>query len=388
MSLVFALGFISQGYAIDNEQRIMNSYVQTDKAFDLECYYHSPIKNLLVLPTAKSIYRDQKIVRSFNLTLDEKSIDMTVSLLQKSNDDKGIVGKYKASIGDNQYSGSVESNFEKGFYLKNSGTDFDNKFEVEKLYCLFNVARTAPFEFNNSHTDIHINVHPHQIYDNFNETTENVQRMLNENFGKNIMLIEERNNAKGQIVDLSSFLETGIVPDLPKNTFATPIDIPLTTELLISPAGHNRYSFAKKDGEVNITFTGGFHNYCVWNNTRNILRGLFRSESNAKLVINYKLDSLIVQKDGIMSMFSFKRRHVRNTKLLSNIMAADPAYMKNYFKNYFIYFTNGFLNYESWGNFRSTFKTLKVDYKSPLFNDVAIIKGSGTRDLEIDFNYL
>ncbi len=388
LSLVFTFSFISQGFAVDNEQRIMNAYEKSDKAYDLECYYFSPVKNLLILPKTTTTYIDKKITRDFDLKLNGQVTDMRVSFIQKENEDKKSVGKYKVSLGDKNFSGNVSDNFYKGFYLQNSGSDFDNKFEVNKLYCTFNIARTTPFKLESSLSDLHINVHPHLSYDYFNETTENVQRILDKNIGKNIVLIEEQDDVKGQLVDLTNFLETGIVPDLPKNPYETPLDIPLTTQLVVSPAGHNRYEFKKMDGEINLTFTGGFHNYCVWNNTRNILRSLFRSESRTKLNINYKLDSMIVQRSGIIGGLSFNWAQVRRTRLLSNLVEKNPSHMKSYFRNYFRFFSGSFLTGSTFGSFTSTFKTLKINYKSPLYEDSVIIEGNGVRNLEVDFNYL
>ena len=388
LSLVFVLGFVSQVLAVDNERRILGAYNKTDKAYDLECYFVSPNKNLLILPVTTSTFINNTITRDFVVKLNSVDTDMRVSFLQKTSGDRKSVGRYNVSLGIENYSGNIENNFSKGMYLENSGSDFDNTYEVNKLYCTFSVARTTPYQLDNSINDLHINVHPHQSYDSFNETTENVQRILDENVGSNIVLIEEKNNNKGQLVDLTRFLETGIVPDLPKSPFSTPIDVPLTTELIISPAGHNRYELTKKNGEINITYTGGFHNYCVWNNARNIIRSLLRSESNTKLSINYKLDSMIVQKSGIIGGLSFKRSQIKNTKLLSNLIKNDPSYMKNYFNNYFQYFTGSFLTGASWGSFTSTFKTMKMNLKSPLGEDSVVINGQGLRDLEIDFNYL
>jgi hypothetical protein len=383
-------------FAIETE-KLQSLYEKTDKSFDLECFYFAPLKNLLITPVNKTTYINKTVVRDFNLKNEGSTTELRVKIFQASQSELNTgkypaLAKYEVELNDKVYKGSITDNYFKGFYLNSSFDEQDSSYEVNSLYCRLGLARTLPYEVSPSTSDIHINVHPHSNYDRFNETTKKAQEIIDSNKRKNVILIEEQDDVKGAHVNLNTFLETGVVPELPINIYKSSLKVGPEDELVVSPAGHNRYEFSKKSGELNVLYTGGFHNYCVWNNARNLLTSFFRSESESKVVINYKLDAMIVQRLGVIDQLSFslmmRRTLNKKTRLLANLVNSHPKVMTKYFRNYFNFFSGPFLKKNKMGGFMSSFKTLKIKYNSPLYKNEKIIEGQGTRDLEIEFNYL
>lgn len=373
--------------------RLLELYKSTDKSFDLECFYYSPIKDLMITPINQTTMVGKTVVRDFSVRNIDERVDMRVKILQAdeseiNNPRSSVIGSYEVELNNRVYRGNITDNYFKAFYVESSFDELDNEYEIRSLYCRLGLARTQPYELKDTFDNLHVNVHPHTNYDFKRETVDKVQAILDSKERKNVILIEEQDDVKGQHVNLHNFLETGIIPELPISIYKTPLTLSDEDDLVISPAGHNRYEFSKKDGTLDIMYTGGFHNYCVWNNTRNLIRSFFRSESTATLNINYKLDSLIVQRLGVISSLNFGYFMIRKTRLMSNLLANKPKFMKKYFRNYFKFFSGPFINKSTFGTFTSTFKTLTIKYDSPLFKEEKVIQGNGSRDLKINLNYL
>ncbi len=389
MKILVLIFLAFNALATDYDQRLDALFKSTDKSFDLECYYYSAKKNLLIEEVNQTVYLNKSLIRDFRITKDNQLFDMRLKVSEHKNEnkDKGPIGNYEVTLAGKKFKGTIPKSFYKGFYLINSFSDFDNDFEVNKIYCRVNIAKALPYVFTRTTDRLHINVHPHPTYDWAKETTENVQKIIDSKASKNIILIEEPVDEKGHLVNLKEFLQTGIVPDLPVSKYKSALDIPNDAKLIVSPAGHNRYKFDKKGGELNVLYTGGFHNYCVWNNTRSIISSLFRSNSETTLNLTYKMDSLIVQRVGVIGSLSFNYLMLRKTRLLSKLNVNKPKYMAKYYKKYFKFFSGPFVFGSTYGSFTYAFKTLTINYDNPLYKDSVTYKGAGDRDLTINLKY-
>lgn len=381
---IFFSLFVSVAFSQTQEQRIAQAYYLTDSNFDIDCYAFKPSKNIQVYAKNKTRFTLNKLERDFSVHNNGSSTDILVSLSQHIEQEAQYTIKLENG---EEYSGEIESNFKKGFYLNPSQTTTVKTFELDKLYCKINFAESKKIEITDSKNKYHINVHPHSNYDIYSETIASTQKVYEDKSFQSILLLEEKINGKGNLVDLSIFLDTGIIPNLPLNNFSTDIKVPSDSLITVSAAGHNRYNFINNNELVEITYTGGNHNYCIWNNTRNLITSLFRSESTVQLVINYYTDSIVAQRSGIIKGLSFKRKAMKKTRLLRNIFNNDLKTAVKYINNYSNYFENSFIKSSG---FNAHYKTLTINTSSikPAISRSIVLKGSGSRDLVINLNYL
>lgn len=367
------------------KDRILNTYQATDKLYDIDCYIFKPTRNIQITATNKTLYSKNKLERDFTAKNKGQALPFNVSI--QPHDEKEA--EYFVDFGEMGFQrGVIDSNFKKGFYLDPNLTNSSLKlFELNKLYCKINFAESSKMNINNSTGKYHINVHPHSNYDLYDETIISTQNMHDNLDYKSTLLLEEEIDGKGNLVDLSAFLSTGIIPKLPLLVYTTKINIPKTTNLIVSAAGHNRYEFNSSLETVEINYTGGNHNYCIWNNTRKLLTGLLRSESNTQLVINYHTNAIVAQKSGIISGLSFKRSAMKGTRLLRKIFDNDLKTANNYINNYFNYFTTSFITRNGFDGHYKTM-TIQTLSKLPFVNKKLVLKGRGERHLKIFLNYL
>ena len=381
----FILSNIAQAQRTSQNDRIIDTYLLTDKFYDIDCYIFKASKNVQITAKNKTRFLKQKLERDFSVKYKSHILNFNVSLFPHSNEEAAYKVRFE---GGDSFGGIIDTNFKKGFYLEPASNNANiNRYELNKLYCKINFAESNKTIINNSSIKLHINVHPHSNYDLFSETIKLTQNMHNNLKYKSMLLLEEEIDGKGNLVDLSDFLKTGLVPKLPLLSYQTEIKIPMTTELIVSAAGHNRYLFNSDLDTIEINYTGGNHNYCIWNNTRKLLTALIRSDSKSSLVINFHTKAIVAQRSGIIDGLSFKRKAMKDTRLLRTIFDNDTKTAAKYITNYFYYFSTSFINRNG---FDAHYRTLTISTfsKMPLVEKTITLKGNGERDLNIILNYL
>lgn len=257
---------------------------------------------------------------------------------------------------------------------------FSNEFETSKIYCSVNFAYAAPHIINDG--DYHINIHPHRNYDWQSLLKVPVEDYLNNANYKSFILLEA-GNYRGNLVNITDFL-TGVNYKLPQNDFGgTELEnVPLEVPFIVSPAGRNHYTM-KARSQLNVTFTGGNHNYCIWNNTRFVMESLMRSKSEAKLNLYYDTKAIVAQIKGMERVgINFPKNDIKQSNLLINLLQNENT-RGSYHRNYHYYFKTFFFK-----EFLGMFKTVKLTYQAHGFEREDIIQGTGSRDLEINFIYL
>ncbi len=371
-------------FAQDINSRISNTFSESFQNKDLKCYYYQPKVNALVSPKHETSFSDGQISRDFSLEYMEDEIDFTFKLYKENS-----VSKYEISFNNAlTYQGELTSkNFyrlmefgDAGFFVsglsyKNGDQSLYTKYNLNKIKCNLELAKSKPIVLEGNQ---HVNVHPHTRYDYFSLLSLPVSRYFQTM--KSYVLIDAANR-QGAFIDYGAFLSSGSYTT-PFSVFETKMEIPQNIPMLISPAGYNDYEFSNNP-EVNITLTGGNHNYCIWNNTRNILWGLFYSKESPVLNITYDTKATVVQRRGIIPGISFKKKHVKGSNVLADIFKRNPYLKSSYHKAYNYYFQKDFLL-----RFTGVFKTLTYSYNADGLQVNEVIHGSGTRDLVINLNYL
>tara|TARA_B100001971_G_C18268036_1_gene596465 strand:+ start:39236 stop:40354 length:1119 start_codon:yes stop_codon:yes gene_type:complete len=365
--LLFASLF---SFAEDMPQWLADIYDHNNKYFELECTYFNPADHKTITPITETTKTSLGYSRKFKIQTPNTSAELTFFLSRI--DKKNMAEIY---INDSlYYTKRIKRTRDREFYLP---WDKDGlKIETQDIFCEVNFAENVPSVING---DTHLNIHPHVNYDPKKLTAPGAELLFKELPSK-IML--EDGNMKGNNADLDDFLTDGSLW-LYQGHWVMTDEYRNYVEYVVSPAGHNRFVW-ETTKPVEIHYTGGNHNYCIWNNARNLLRAYLKSYSDAPVIINYHMDAIVAQWGGIISGLSFSKSAYNKSPLIKNLLGEENEDALDYVKAYHNYFAYQYIDQE----FLGYVKTLKV---KTIFKDQVLertVKGTGTLDREIIFNYL
>jgi len=353
-------------------ERAASAYLETDKNFDIDCYYNRNKLPKYITPVSTTRKSSDSISREFFIETPERNISMHFSLLRLEKSFQYNVlldGKHvsRGQLGKREF-----------YIAPVKDTAFANEFETSKIYCEVNFAYAYPFTLTDG--NYHFSVHPHKTYDWQSRLKTPIETYLNNPEYKSIILLET-GNYRGNLVNIHSFLD-GIDYKLPRTSVDSELEnVPVDVPLIVSPAGNNRFDF-KAEKELNVTFSGGNHNYCIWNATRHVIEGLMFSKSEAKVHFNYDTSAIVAQIRGVEGLrLNFPRRDVNKSNLLKDLLKNGDQ--KTYHQAYLNYFSNYLAN-----RFSGMYKTYTIHYKAEGYNTTVIKNGTGSRHLEITLNYL
>lgn len=374
ISLLFSLVLLSPSttYAQSFFERAQKVYLETDKTFDIDCYYSYNKSFKLITPTGETQKGANTISREFLVETDTKSFPMKFVLERSA---KSI--DYTVTLDNTHLSKGKVAKRE--FYIAPiSDQKFAQEFETNRIYCDVNFAYAAPYELVDG--NYHFNVHPHKIYDWQSKLKTPIEKYLNDSTYNSIILLET-GNYRGNLVNINQFLD-GFDYKLPETKYESDlVDVPLYTPMIVSPAGNNRFIISAKN-ELNITFTGGNHNYCIWNGARHVIQDLFQSHNNPKVNFIYDMNAIVAQSKGIEGLrLNFSRGDVNRSNLLKDLLSEESV-QRNYHFAYLGYFKNYMAR-----QYSGMYRTYKVKYDAPGFFAEETMQGNGTRDIEVTFTY-
>ena len=174
-----------------------------------------------------------------------------------------------------------------------------SEYKLDDMKCKVLIKEDKPLVLNTQ--KVHINVHPHQGYDPKGYTTEKVNEYFADESIESVVLLDKMRNKLNVptfIRDTAKFMNRGY--------FSTPVvniteDIPM----IISPSGHNMFDI--KNNDLDVIYTGGNLNYCVYNNTTNLVESFLQTSEGGQLNINYDLDAMVAQKTTRFSSGFFSK---------------------------------------------------------------------------------
>lgn len=371
--IIFLVLFPQVLLAISFSDKAAMAYLETDRNFDIDCYYSRNKSAKLITPVSETRKASDSISRDFLIEIPGKEIPMTFSLNRKK-------GKFEYQVIFDQIHVSQGNFKRREFYIAPvKDKVFSEELETSKIYCHVNFAYAYPHKLVDG--NYHFNVHPHLKYDWQRKLKAPVEKYLNDSSFQSVIFLEA-GNYRGNLVNIHNFLD-GIDYKLPPVPVDSDLgDIPENVPLIVSPAGNNRFD-VQAEKEINITFSGGNHNYCIWNVTRHVLENLMNSKSRARVNFAYDTSSIVAQIRGVEGMgINFNRTAVNRSNLLQDLLR-DREVQKKYHSAWLNYF-RGYLAEEYSGMYR----TYKINYKAEGFETSVILKGNGERDLEVNFSYL
>lgn len=374
LSLFLALTALPlTSFGQDFPSRVKAAFNQNDKNYELDCFYIRSADFKLISPTSKTIKSANHLSRDFLIETSSTKMPMTFTVTRSSEG-------FDYSVVINKVHEAKNKLKLRQFYIAPiTDQNFAKQFETSKINCHVNFADAEPVVLTDG--DYHFNVHPHTIYDWQTKLKAPTEAYLN-NPQFESMIFLESNNERGNAVDLNGFF-IGQEARLNPSSLKTDLqNVPAETPLIVSPSGNNRFTMAA-DTLVNITFSGGNHNYCIWNSTRQVLMGLMKSKSDARVNFYYDTKAIVAQQRGMEGLnINFSRKAVNKSNLLADLLA-DKTVQAGYHFSYLIFFRNYFAQ-----EYAGMYRTFKVIYEAPGYSEAFIMNGQGTKDLEVSFNYL
>jgi len=357
------------------DERVSAAYRRADNNFDLDCYYRNNKVYGLVTPVSTTTKGSNFLKRDFIISNGQSEVPMTFHVMNVGNKKKF---QYNLYIEHKVVSSGVTD--DKDFYIGPvNDNNVTNEFQTSKLFCNLNLAEDAPHTL--AEGNVHINVHPHLRYDPRSLLRPAAESKFTDESIPHILLLESANERDDK-VNINDFFQGKSINLKPINYPLSVKAVPSYVNLIVAPAGHNRYVLEAQN-ELNVTFTGGNHNFCMFNNTRHILDSLMMSTSNAKIVINFPVDKIIAQQLGVKGQgIDFPKSMTKVSYHLKELFKNEAVALK-YHQNYFNHFRGEFLD-----GYLGQFKSVRLIYSSKLFSQDVVVYGNGTRELDIEMNYI
>lgn len=354
-----------------NNNRFERVLTANDNRYQLHCELYDRSNFIrTVTPIGQTQFKKGSyLYRQFNLQTSDGNKEFSLQVYASGN-----TPRYQAKIEGATLQGEVEEGV----------TNHHKKRMTFRHNLLGKVTCYTEFAYEPNHVlgegNHHINVHPHSYYDFRNVTSGQTNRYYADSSLKSLMLLEDYSWKEGR-VNLVNFLRTGITGLSHRDPGTIVGNVPANADVKVSAAGHNRYTLAAKE-KLKITYTGGNHNYCIWNNTRRVFNAIMESEDNPVVEIIYKQDAIVVQRAGIIGGLSFSRwGDIRKTNRLGDLMQ-KPDVAKGYHQAYFNFFAHS-----QFGYYSHRFKSLTLTYDSQFYKNRIVIQGSGERHIQIHLKY-
>lgn len=351
-------------------QWLSEIYDKNNNYFELECTYFNPANHKVIFPTSETLSITDGHSRSFLVETPSEQAQLRFDLIRK--DRKNYAKIYI----DNKlyFEKRIKRVRDREFYLPwNKGV---KDLETQDIFCEVNFAENKPTKIIG---DTHLNIHPHTNYDPDKLTAAGAQKLF-ESLPSKIML--EDGNLKGNNVNLNDFMENAQF-QLYQGYWVMTDEYRNYVEYVVSPAGHNRFVW-ETNFPVQIHYTGGNHNYCIWNNARNLLRAYLKSYSSQAVTINYHMDSTVAQWGGIISGLSFSKSAYNKSPLINNLLGEDNEEALDYVKAYHKYFAHQYIDQEFLGYVNEL--SIKTIFKDQVLERK--VKGTGSLNKEIVFQYI
>lgn len=368
--LFMTIGLIPSIAFASFKERAAEAYLKTDRNFDIDCYYSYNKSFKLITPVSETQKDSQSISRDFVIETPQSTVPLHFALNRVENS-----FNYSVLI-DNKHLSSGKLGKREFYIAPIKDIKFAGEFETSKIFCKVNFAYAYPFTLEDG--NYHFSVHPHKTYDWQSLLKDKIEVYLNDPDFNSIILLET-GNYRGNLVNIHHFLD-GVDYKLPFTDVDSDLEaVPENVPLIVSPAGNSRYDFQVKK-ELNITFTGGNHNYCIWNATRHVIHSLMESKSEAKINFLYDTNAIVAQVRGIDGGLNFPRRNVNRSNLLKDLLSSSES--RDYHMSYLRYFS-GFLARQ----FAGMYKTYTIHYHAEGFQTTVTLQGTGLRDLEVSLTY-
>lgn len=253
-----------------------------------------------------------------------------------------------------------------------------NSLGLRNLSCRVNAHRDLPTVLTQK--KVHINMHPHSVYDPNGVTLSTAQRYLDDPSFQQIVYIE--NNDYTYSAKLDAFIKETSKGSAIANVSLPLVDIPETAEIISASAGHALYKIEVNN--LDVYYTGGNSNYCILNNVKRLIDRFIQHNDSGNLSINFDLDGIVGQDYTWLKGTAFKGPY-KQGYFLRDYFNSNPGFENTYHSAYKAEFTTNHFNmYHK----NPLFRTIDFVYNDGKSSSTTRINGTGSGHFTIKMNYI
>lgn len=368
---LWSISVLAQSELNSFQERARLAYLQADKNYSLDCNYGTNASFQIINPVSTTKKTSTTLERSFVIETTKRKIplDFVLRRTGRKYDYEILIDKKYLSSGNLKYREFQPSPI--------SNQVVSAEIDLPRLLCHVNLAAAHPYPLTDGH--YHINVHPHSRYDFMRKLKTITEKYLRDPRFESLILLETT-NGRGNSVRLDDFFD-GVDYRLKQTEMDIILsDVAEDIPLVVSPAGNSEYIF-NVDKELNVTYTGGNHNYCIWNSTRHIILGLLRSKSSAVINFNYDSSAIVAQRKGVEGLgLDFPKGDHARSNLLKDLLE-NKAIVDRYHRNWLWYFQNTLGK-----RYAGLYKSYTINYQAVGWQKTVVMNGTGSRDLIVNIN--
>lgn len=374
---LFVLTFSTVAFSSDYKiKEVLNNI---GKYADVTCGYDNLFKKTPFIKTLPHVSINQgpqgSLVSYFEI--DGRDAKIVISATSRGDADINLVYDGISMPGTSSY-GHIT--WKKNVWYKKPlnaiQADLYQKLDLGSLKCYVLLNSDKSIKLTNAHT--HINMHPHfGGFDPGAEAVPGAERLFRSS-AKQYLFLGPSNH-----FNENSFLKG----HMQNNTHAQRAESVLiknanfnNIEFAAAPSGFIKFEIPR--AHTKVTYSGGAHNYCVINNIKFMLDAFLQSENSSSLVIDFPMDSLVIQPKSELSSLSVRGSR-NSSRLLKNVISnmSDNGY--KYHKGYYDYILTDLIKYQ-----KSSFASVDINYNA---NDGIsfreTVSGYGSKRLSIEINY-
>ena len=209
---------------------------------------------------------------------------------------------------------------------------------------------------------VHINMHPHTSYDRNGVTKESAQRLVDDSSYESVVLLETPRMKKWGV-----------------NVYEIKTKINEETKLYTAPGGNGNFQIRQDD--LNVTYTGGYVNFCIASNSKSLLADFLQQSRGGKLTITFDAQGLMGQQRPWGDYDEISLKYISYLKdLFDNSPKEGEKFKNGQIKFYKKRFTRN--------EIKPLFSTVKFSFVSNGVNHTEILKGTGDKNFEFEIKYI
>ncbi len=345
------------------EKRVEVAYLSQQSAAYIDCV-HPKMKY------QSSEFKLNEFVKSYYL-LDGEKVEITVYPQGKKN--KAIF-----KLGEVSFSGTVAK---KAKNINWNTSSISNEFYTDKniknLFCEVVLYRDYPMAITRN--KLHINMHPHTLYDEDAYTQASAQSYIDNPEYQNVVFLENYDLTYNSL--LKNFFKDGIVSANLMDVSLPNTEIPKDIPIVSASAGHAIYRIDVND--LSVVYTGGNINYCILNNFRRLIDKFMQYSEGGSLTIQFDLDGIVAQKGSWMSGARFPG--YKDKSIIVKDYFQDHLFAKEFHKTYFDYMIEKHFSY-----YQRTplYNKIQFSYNSKDFQSEKKISGIGEKYFKIKLEFI
>ena len=262
--------------------------------------------------------------------------------------------------------------------LNEISSNFVKKHNLQKIRCRIAMYYDEPIVIEKS--KVHIGMHPHPEFDYTGYTKDAMESYFKDQSFQSFLILD--NHTYYQSADVEEFLDKTAAHRRKKEHRSKPeLYVPDHVKLSVASGGWGFYKF--KTNKVEVIYTGGNMNHCIYNNTYYLIDGFLQYNTSGQLKVIYDLDGIVTQRRGRIGPRMRNRKGDLSGIILKDVFNEKPLLEKEFHQDFSTDLIQKRIGYR-----KNFFQKVSFSYK---YKDKLIrreIKGNGSGKYSIEFSFI